>query len=84
MRITSDEIRNLPDGSKIKLFLSGDHWDEDYGKVVNTVKIKDKLFVTGEFYGIEDLEIYDDKIDKYYTIEAAYNKKDQYFTSFKN
>lgn len=84
MRITPDEIRNLPDGSKIKLFLSGDDWHEDYGKVINTVKVKDKLFVISEFYDIEDLEVTDDKIDKYFTIEAAYNKKDQYFASFKN
>ena len=84
MRITADEIRNLSDGSKIKLFLNGDYWDEDYGKVINTVKVKDKLFVTDGFYDIEDLEVTDDEIDKYYTVEASYNKKDQYFTSFKN
>ena len=83
MRITADEIRNLPDGSKIKLFLSGNNWDEDYGKVINTIKVKDKLFVVDGFYGVEDLEVIDDK-DKYFTIEAAYNKKDQYFTSFEN
>lgn len=83
MRITADEIRNLPDGSKIKLFLSGDYWDEDYGKVINTIKVKDRLFVVDEFYGIEDLEIHDET-DEYFAIEAAYNKKDQYFTSFKN
>lgn len=83
MRITADEIRNLPDGSKIKLFLSGDNWNEIYGKVVNTVKVKDKLFVTNGFYDIEDLEVID-KTDEYFTIEAAYNKKDQYFASFKN
>ena len=84
MRITPDEIRNLPDGSKIKLFFSGDYWDEYYGKVINTIKIRDKLFVTDEFYDINDLELTGDEIDKYLTIEAAYNKKDQYFASFKN
>ena len=80
MKITPDEVRKLPDGSKVQLFLSGDGWDEEYGKVLDAIKIKDKLFVIEGFYDIEDLEIEEeDELGRYYTIETAYNKKCQYF-----
>jgi hypothetical protein len=66
MRLTANQIKNLPDGTKLKIFYSGSKWAEDFGKVFNVVKIGNTLYHFTEFDDIDDIDCSDG-----YEIEAA-------------
>ena len=68
MRLTADQVRNLPDGAKLKIFYSGSEWDEDFGKVFNAVKIGNNLYHFTEYDSIDDIDCADG-----YEIEVAIN-----------
>lgn len=73
MRMTSNQIKKLPNGTKLKLFLSGSGWDEDFGKVYNVIKVNDNELreITNNWWEINEIDEKDD-----FSIEAAYyNKK---------
>ena len=44
MRITREKIEKLPDGTKLKIFLSGSDWEEDFGKSMTVFKFKNQVF----------------------------------------
>ena len=51
MRINEEQLKNLPDGTKLKIFLSGSKWDKDFGKVFNAIKFGDYIYeITGFYY----------------------------------
>ncbi len=56
MRITREEIERLSDGSKLKIFLSGSEWGEDFGKSMTVFKFGNKLFEYKPFCEIEDID----------------------------
>ncbi len=66
MRLTADQVRNLPDGTRLKIFYSGSKWAEDFGKVFDVVKVGYKLYHFTEFDEIDDIGCADG-----YEIEAA-------------
>ena len=66
MKLTANQIKNLPDGTIIKLFYSGSKWNNDFGKVYNVIKAGDKLYHFTEFDAIDDIDALDG-----YEIEAA-------------
>jgi len=71
MRITKEELKKIPNGTKLKIFLSGSNWEEDFGKTFNAIKYNDNLYVVTDFY---DLEI----DDPGYEVEVAIkNKKEE-------
>lgn len=71
MIMTSNKIKQLPNGTKLKLFLSGSGWDEDFGKVFNVVKINDNELreVTSNWWEIDEVDIKDS-----FSVEVAYNE----------
>ena len=69
MKITSLNIKKMPDGTKFKVFLSGGHWDEDFGKVKNVIKFGDKLYNIGDYFDIKDMDKFDG-----YEFEVALNE----------
>jgi hypothetical protein len=56
MRITREKIKELPDGTKLKIFLSGCEWGGDFGKSITVFKFKDQLFEYRPFCEIEDID----------------------------
>lgn len=56
MRITREEIEKLPDGTKLKIFLSGSEWGEDFGKSMTVFKFGNKLFEYNPICEIEDID----------------------------
>lgn len=68
MRITKEELKKVPDGTKLKIFLSGSNWEKDFGKTFNAIKFNDNLYVITDFY---DLDI----DDPGYEIEVAMKEK---------
>ena len=66
MRLTANQIKNLPDGTELKLFYSGSEWGEDFAKVFNVVKFNNRLYYFTEFENIDDIDHTDG-----YEIEAA-------------
>ena len=73
MRLTREEIRNLPDGTKLKIFLSGSEWGEDFGKSMTVFKIGNQLFEYKPFCEIEDIDC-GDQLD----IQAAIKEEEKY------
>lgn len=69
MILNSDQIYDLPDGTELKAFLSGSYWDEDFGKVENVIKVKDRLWIIEGYHYINEL-----KEDDNYEIEVAIRK----------
>ena len=69
MRISSLNIKQMADGTKFKIFLSGGHWDDDFGKVKDVIKFGNKLYECKDFFYIEDM---DDKDG--YEFEVAINE----------
>lgn len=53
MRVTKEELKKIPDGTKLKIFLSGSNWEEDFGKVFNAIKFNDNLYVVADFYDLD-------------------------------
>ena len=49
----------MPDGTRLKVFLTGNNWEDDFGKVQTVVKIKDKLYIADEFHYIDDVDCSD-------------------------
>ena len=66
MILNSDQIYDLPDGTELKTFLSGSYWDEDFGKVENVIKVKDRLWIVEGYHYINELKENDN-----YEIEVA-------------
>lgn len=56
MRITRKEIEKLPDGTELKIFLSGSEWEEDFGKSIAVFKFRNQLFEYKPFCEIEDID----------------------------
>ena len=75
MRITSLNLKKMPDGTKLKVFLSGGKWadglNNDFGIVKDVVKFGDKLYEFGDYFDIKDM----DKKDGY-EFEVAINEYD--------
>jgi hypothetical protein len=69
MRITKEEINKLPDGTKLKIFLSGIDWEEDFGKSMTVFKFGNQLFKYEPFCEIEDIDS-GDQLD----MQAAINE----------
>lgn len=69
MRVTSDEIKNFPDGTKFKVFLSGGYWEDEFGKVMNVIKFNNRLYNIGDFFDIDDINHKDG-----YEFEVAINE----------
>ena len=66
MKLTANQIKELPDGTELKVFYSGSMWEEDFGKVFNVIKVKNKLYHYTSFDNIDDIDGSDG-----YEIEAA-------------
>ena len=60
MRLTANQIKNLPDGTKLKIFLSGSEWGGDFGKSMTVFKFENRLFEYKPFCEIEDIDSGDD------------------------
>ena len=56
MILNRKQIEELPDGTILRVFLSGIAWDNDFGKAHDVVKVKDKLYDLTGFYNIEDVD----------------------------
>lgn len=56
MRITRGKIEKLPDGTRLKIFLSGSEWEDDFGKSITVFKFGNKLFEYKPFCEIEDVD----------------------------
>ena len=56
MRLTANQVKNLPDGTKLKIFLSGSEWEEDFGKSMTVFKFGNQLFEYKPFCEIEDID----------------------------
>ena len=69
MRLTEKQINDLPDGTKLKIFLSGSEWGEDFGKSMTVFKFGNQLFEYNPFCEIEDIDS-GDQLD----IQAAIKK----------
>ena len=83
MRITREEIENLPDGTKLSIFLSGSDWEEDFGKSMTVFKFKNQLFEYKPFCEIEDIDSGDQldiqaAIDEYSNKLLGQNNKNNY------
>ena len=60
MRLTEKQVKALPDGTQLKIFLSGTEWNEDFGKAYDVIKIKDKLCIwNNDFFDINDINAKD-------------------------
>ena len=73
MRLTANQIKNLPDGTKLKIFLSGSDWEEDFGKSITVFKFKNQLFEYNPFCEIEDIDS-GDQLDIQAAIDEYSNK----------
>ena len=71
MRLTSLNINKMPDGTKFKVFLSGGHWDDDFGKVKDVIKFGDRLYEFGDYFDIKNMDEFDG-----YEFEVALNEYD--------
>lgn len=71
MKVTPLNIKKMPDGTKFKVFLSGGHWDDEFGKVKDVIKIGDKLYECGDYFNIDEMNEYDG-----YEFEVAINEYD--------
>lgn len=69
MRITSMNLKKMPDGAKFKVFLSGGHWDDEFGKVQEVIKLGNRLYNVGDFFDIDDMDKFDG-----YEFEVALNE----------
>lgn len=43
---TKEKYEEIPDGTRLKVVLFGDNWDEDTGSSIDCLKFGDKLFDT--------------------------------------
>jgi len=66
MRLTTEQIKHLPTGTKLKVFYSGSEWGENFGKVFNVIKVGNTLYHYTEFNNIDEINDSDG-----YEIEAA-------------
>ena len=73
MRLTANQIKNLPDGTKLKIFLSGVDWEEDFGKSMTVFKFGNQLFEYKPFCEIEDIDS-GDQLDIQAAIDEYSNK----------
>lgn len=80
MKLTYEQVKNLPNGTKFKIFLSGTAWNEDLGKTFNVMKFEDKVYLVKDFFDIDDFrdESYEGDYDEYedFTIDVAITKKE--------
>lgn len=56
MRLTANQIKELSDGTKLKIFLSGSEWEEDFGKSITVFKFGNQLFEYNPFCEIENID----------------------------
>jgi hypothetical protein len=73
MRLTADQVKNLPDGTVLKIFLSGSEWGGDFGKSMTVLKFKNQLFEYKPFCEIEDIDS-GDQFDIQAAIDEYSNK----------
>ena len=68
MRMTSNQIKELPNGTKLKIFLSGSGWEEEFGKVYNVIKVNDNELreIGDNWWEINDIDVKDQ-----FSLEAA-------------
>ena len=66
MKLTANQVKNLPDGTELKLFYSGSEWGDEFGKVFNVVKYGNRLYHVKDFDDIDEIDCNDG-----YEIEAA-------------
>lgn len=71
---TREEYETIPDGQILRIFYSGDNWDQDYGHSVPVVKVGDRLYTITDF---SDFSERNDCVDGY-EFELAYNEKDAF------
>ena len=62
MRLTAEQVKALPDGTVLKVFLSGEFWQDDFGKVCNVIKMNDKLYEFNNYFDIDDIDDVDFQI----------------------
>jgi hypothetical protein len=73
MKITNKEQFNeLPNGTIFKLFLSGEEWEEDFGKTPWVIKKDNRLYEINfdNWYDFNDC-----LLDDGYNVEVIYNKE---------
>lgn len=58
MRVTQSSFNDIPNGTRLKIFLEGDQWDEDKGEVIDVVKQGDKLFVWSNYWMFSERDEY--------------------------
>ena len=69
MLLTKEQVKQLPDGTKFKIFLSGSAWDNDFGKAYDVIRIGNELRrITPDWWDINEM---DDNDDGDYSYEVA-------------
>ena len=56
MKLTQEQVKDLKDGTELKVVYTGSDWEEDFGKVYNVVKIGNKLYHIDAHDDIDDIE----------------------------
>jgi len=76
MKINSkEELEALPDGTIVRVILTGEAWDDEAGNVEQCVKVRNKMFKYASYYTAEDA--FTDKDDDNLEIEVFKYNKDQ-------
>ena len=56
MILTKKQVEGLPDGTILRVFMAGNYWEEDFGKVKKVIKLKDRLYNFSDFFNINELD----------------------------
>lgn len=56
MLLNKEQILDLPEGTKVSVFLHGKNWESDCNTVVPCIKVGDRLYqATQGFFAIDEL-----------------------------
>ena len=76
MKINSrEELDALPDGTIVRVMLTGEDWDDEAGHVEQCVKVGNKMFKYTTYYTAEDA--FNDRDDDNLEVEIFKYNKDQ-------
>ena len=56
MRINEEELKKLPDGTILTVFLQGDDWEKELGKTYSVIKVNNKLYILDKEQGFFNLD----------------------------
>lgn len=57
MILTKEQVKNLPDGTILKLFLVGSNWAENFGETSNIIKFRNKLYeINSGYFEIDEMD----------------------------